>query len=108
HQGQERKVRESNPHSPGGNRVSTAARPTVSGYLPYLEVSGCSSHRTYRTYGTYGTYRKDHHSPLTYNSPSGPPGTRTPISSVRGQRLPVGPAAHSVAEAGFEPASDGL
>ncbi len=31
---QPRKVRESNPHSPQGNHVSTVARPTVSGYLP--------------------------------------------------------------------------
>ena len=30
----ERKARDSNPHSPRGNRVSSAARPTVSGYLP--------------------------------------------------------------------------
>ena len=30
----ERKARDSNPHSPWGNRVSSAARPTVSGYLP--------------------------------------------------------------------------
>jgi hypothetical protein len=30
----QRKARDSNPHSPQGNRVSSAARPTVSGYLP--------------------------------------------------------------------------
>jgi hypothetical protein len=36
----QRKVRESNPHSPQGNRVSTAARPTVSGYLPKVETVG--------------------------------------------------------------------
>ena len=36
----QRKVRESNPHSPEGNRVSTAARPTVSGYLPSVETVG--------------------------------------------------------------------
>jgi hypothetical protein len=30
----ERKARDSNPHSRWGNRVSSAARPTVSGYLP--------------------------------------------------------------------------
>jgi hypothetical protein len=36
HQGDlfERKARDSNPHSPRGNRISNAARPTVSGYLP--------------------------------------------------------------------------
>ena len=33
HQSQ-RKTRDSNPHAPKGNRVSTATRPTVSGYLP--------------------------------------------------------------------------
>jgi hypothetical protein len=32
--GAERKVRESNPHHPQVNRLSRAARPTVSGYLP--------------------------------------------------------------------------
>ena len=30
----ERKARDSNPHSPQGNRFSKAVRPTVSGYLP--------------------------------------------------------------------------
>jgi hypothetical protein len=29
-----RKARDLNPHSPRGNRISNAARPTVSGYLP--------------------------------------------------------------------------
>ena len=33
--GHERKARESNPHPPEENHVSTVARPTVSGYLPY-------------------------------------------------------------------------
>lgn len=32
----QRKTRDSNPHAPKGNRVSTATRPTVSGYLPLL------------------------------------------------------------------------
>ena len=33
-----RKARDSNPHSPQGNRVSSAARPTVSGYLPVYRM----------------------------------------------------------------------
>ena len=32
----QRKARDSNPHFPKENRVSSAARPTVSGYLPFL------------------------------------------------------------------------
>ena len=39
----ERKARESNPHLRGENRVSSAARPTVSGYLP------CSMRRIFST-----------------------------------------------------------
>src|SRR5206468_10087470 len=34
HRGVERKARESNPHLRWENRLSRAARPTVSGYLP--------------------------------------------------------------------------
>jgi hypothetical protein len=40
----ERKARDSNPHFPKENRVSSAARPTVSGYLPdWSVVSGSVS-----------------------------------------------------------------
>ena len=38
----QRKVRESNPHLASENRVSTAARLTVSGYLPLLSDRGGS------------------------------------------------------------------
>jgi hypothetical protein len=41
----ERKARDSNPHSPGGNRVSSAARPTVSGYLPVKSIREVVDHR---------------------------------------------------------------
>jgi hypothetical protein len=41
----ERKARDSNPHSPGGNRVSSAARPTVSGYLPVTSMREVVDHR---------------------------------------------------------------
>jgi hypothetical protein len=40
-----RKARDSNPHSPGGNRVSSAARPTVSGYLPVKSMREGVDHR---------------------------------------------------------------
>jgi hypothetical protein len=64
----ERKARESNPHSPWGNRVSSAARQTVSGYLPVT----------------------------TIRTQCGPPGSRTPISWLQARRLSVGPAAQSI------------
>ncbi len=48
------------------NRVSTAARPTVSGYLPYARYS------------------------------NGPAGSRTPVSATPGRCRPVGPQARSV------------
>jgi hypothetical protein len=40
-----RKARESNPHSPKRNRVSSAARPTVSGYLPLMSMLDGVDHR---------------------------------------------------------------
>ena len=39
----QRKTRDSNPHAPKGNRVSTATRPTVSGYLPNQTHSDSNS-----------------------------------------------------------------
>jgi hypothetical protein len=36
----ERKARESNPHLRWENRVSRAARPTISGYLPSVDREG--------------------------------------------------------------------
>ena len=44
HVSHERKARDSNPHPRTGNRVSSAARPTVSGYLPFF--SGPTGNRT--------------------------------------------------------------
>ncbi len=41
----ERKARDSNPHSPKGNRVSSAARQTVSGYLPSESIRNPVDHR---------------------------------------------------------------
>jgi hypothetical protein len=66
--GIERKARDSNPHSPWGNRISNAAQPTVSGYLPNPSLR-------------------------TRERPSGPPGSRTPISWLQARCRPVGPAA---------------
>jgi hypothetical protein len=40
HRGIERKARESNPHLRWENRLSRAARPTVSGYLPSVDPPG--------------------------------------------------------------------
>src|SRR5580693_2849589 len=40
HRGMERKARESNPHLRWENRISRAARPTVSGYLPSVDPPG--------------------------------------------------------------------
>ena len=40
HRGFERKARESNPHLRWENRLSRAARPTVSGYLPKVDPPG--------------------------------------------------------------------
>jgi hypothetical protein len=40
HRGVERKARESNPHLRSENRLSRAARPTVSGYLPSVDREG--------------------------------------------------------------------
>jgi hypothetical protein len=40
HRGVERKARESNPHLRWENRLSRAARPTVSGYLPFNGPTG--------------------------------------------------------------------
>jgi hypothetical protein len=40
HRGVERKARESNPHLRWENRLSRAARPTVSGYLPFSGPTG--------------------------------------------------------------------
>src|ERR1019366_8288698 len=40
HRGVERKARESNPHLRWENRLSRAARPTVSGYLPSMDPPG--------------------------------------------------------------------
>ena len=46
HQGQSSGRRGiSNPHSPQGNRVSSAARPTVSGYLPVNSIFNAVDHR---------------------------------------------------------------
>jgi hypothetical protein len=41
----ERKARDLNPHSPKGNRVSSAARPTLSGYLPSESIRNHVDHR---------------------------------------------------------------
>src|SRR5262249_32729741 len=96
HRGVERKARESNPHLRWENRISRAARPTLSGYLPSVDPPGIEpGFPVCRT----GVVPLDHE-PI---SCSGARGNRTLISGVRGRR----PAAQSVIPDGLEPSLPG-
>ena len=100
HRGVKRKARESNPHLRWENRLSRAARPTVSGYLPSVDPPGIEpGFPVCRT----GVVPLDHE-PIPF---SGPRGSRTLISGVRSRRRPVGPAAQSVIPDGLEPSLPG-
>ena len=72
-----------------GNRLSRAARPTVSGYLPF-QWTHRGSNPDLQTASLMSS--------LWTMSPSdsGPPGSRTPISWLQARRRPVGPAALAV------------
>ena len=85
-----RKAWDLNPHPREGARFSKPARPTVSGYLPY--ISGPTGNRTRIS------------SMPNWCLPVGPSarfvqwtaGDRTPIAWVQTKRLPVGPAARII------------
>ena len=86
HRGVERKARESNPHLRWENRISRAARQAVSGYLPSVDPPGVEPGFPVCRAGVVPL----DHEPVPF---SGPRGSRTLISGVRGRRRPVGPAA---------------
>ena len=76
-----RKARDSNPHSPKGNRVSSAARPTVSGYLPdsqsVIEWTAGESNPDFLVASQASSRWTS--SPFSSNRPGG---SRTPVSSL--------------------------
>lgn len=89
-----RKARDLNPHPASGNRLSRAARPTISAYLPRSvdspgiepAVFPINTGQTASLMSSLWTM-----SPFLF---SGPPGSRTPISWLQARCRPVGPAAH--------------
>jgi hypothetical protein len=100
HRGVERKARESNPHLRWENRLSRAARPTVSGYLPSVDPPGIELGFPVCRAGVVPL----DHEPIPC---SGPRGNRTLISGVRSRRRPIGPAAQTVIPDGLEPSLPG-
>ena len=72
-----------------GNRLSRAARPTVPGYLPFLQWTHRELNADLQTASLMSSLWTM--SPFLF---SGPPGSRTPISWLQARRLPVGRAAH--------------
>ena len=87
--GVQRKVRESNSHPLAGNRVSTAARPTVSGYLPSAWTARESHPHFRRAMPASSCWTS---SPIRTRGPSG---IRTPVSGMRCRRPPAGRTAQT-------------
>ena len=84
-----RKAWDSNPHARKGTRISSAVRPTVSGYLPFEW-----SHRESNPDFQHAMLVSSRWT-MTPCCSSGPPGNRTPISWLQTRCLPVGPTPQS-------------
>ena len=80
HRGVERKARESNPHLRWENRLSRAARPTVSGYLPKVDPPGIEPAASTFTASHAIPLHHGHHQPLV------PAGFEPAISTMSGWR----------------------
>ena len=92
----ERKARDSEPSSRlVENRLSRAARPTVSGYLPYQWTHRESNPDPQTASLTSSLWTM---SPILF---SGPPGSRTPIAWLQARRPTIGRAAPVVGSVGL-------